>query len=137
MLKKILLLNLVLLCSIVFSQQDYNKIKSLPPSSVKSLIDESNIKKENVKDLQDYIEESYINVSKFYNKGALPTLQKGQYNVVLMDDIGNYTYKKSSDFKGMTPDSVENISYKKSSMEEALYGVFGEKFGIITMKLKK
>ena len=46
MLKKILLLNLVLLCSIVFSQQDYNKIKSLPPSSVKSLIDESNIKKE-------------------------------------------------------------------------------------------
>ncbi|MGV0938882.1 hypothetical protein [Empedobacter falsenii] len=137
MLKKILLLNLVLLCSIVFSQQENNKIKSLPPSSVKSLIDESNIKKENVKDLQDYIEDSYINASKYYNKGALPVVEKGEYYVLLIDENNKQIIKKSSDFKNIDPSNIKEFTYEKSAKAEYLGGYFGANFGVISIKLRK
>lgn len=120
--------------SLVFSQEKTNG--TITNTSV-SLLENSNIKKSNIINLQEYIENLYINSSKFYNNGALPSLKEGQYNVVLIDDFGNNSYKKSSDFKDISSDYVEYISYDKSPKENALYGDFGDKFGIITIKLKK
>lgn len=137
MVKKFLYISTIMYSSLVFSQEKTKTNNGTITNVSMSLIDKSNINNVDIIDLQDYIDNLYINSSKFYNKGALPTLQKGQYNVVLIDNTGNYSYKKSSDFRGVNPDSIEKIEYNKSSKVTAVYGSFGENFGIITIKLKK
>ncbi|RRT91822.1 hypothetical protein EGI88_06945 [Empedobacter falsenii] len=111
--------------------------KKLLPSSIKMLIDESNIKKENIIDLQTYIEEYYINASKYFNKGALPIVEKGEYSVLLIDEKDNKIIKKSSDFKNIDPSKIKEFTYEKSAKAEYLGGYFGANFGVISIKLRK
>ncbi|MBF0598352.1 hypothetical protein [Faecalibacter rhinopitheci] len=136
MLKKILLLNLVLSCSVVFSQEETTK-NGLPKSSIKSLIDTSNIEKSNVIDLQTYIEDTYVNSSKYYNKGALPIIKKGEYYVLLIDENDKKIIKKSSDFKDISPSKIKEFTYEKSVKSDYLGGYFGAVFGVISIKLRK
>lgn len=136
MLKKILLFNLILGCSVVFSQEETKK-NSLPPSSINSLIDGSNIKKTNIIDLQTYIEDIYINSSKYYNKGALPIVERGEYYVLLIDENNKQIIKKSSDFKDISPSKIKEFTYEKSIKADYLGGYFGANFGVISIKLKK
>lgn len=137
MLKNFLYIGTVMYSSLVFSQEKTKANNGTITNVSMSLIDKSNINNVDIIDLQEYIDNLYITSSKFYNKGALPTLENGQYGVVLIDGNGNKSYKNSSYFKGMNPNSIEKIEFNKSSETTALYGDFGEKFGKITIKLKK
>lgn len=136
MIKNTLIISTILVSSFTFSQEKKEEKKGTITSRSLSLIDKANINSSNITDLQEYIENLYIEASKFYNKGALPTIKKGEYHVLLIDSKGKGITKKSSDFQDLNPNSVEELTYNKSPKEEALYGSFGEKFGIIIIKLK-
>lgn len=119
--------------SLAFSQE---KITKLAPSITKWVIQrEENIQVENRISLQDFIENVYINSSQYFNEGALPLVEKGEFNVILLDKNSKQVYMKSSDFKDYTPDDIESFTFEKSDLA-TLYGLQGVYYGIITIKLK-
>jgi len=136
MIKNTFIISAILVSSFTFSQEKKEEKKGTITSRSFSLIDKANINSSNITDLQEYIENLYIEASKFYNKGALPTIKKGEYHVLLIDSKGKGITKKSSDFKGLNLSNVEEFNFNKSKKTGALYGTFGEVFGIITIKLK-
>lgn len=119
--------------SLAFSQE---KITKLAPSVTKWVIQrEENIQVENRISLQDFIENVCINSSQYFNEGALPLVEKGEFNVILLDKNSKQVYMKSSDFKDYTPDDIESFTFEKSDLA-TLYGLQGVYYGIITIKLK-
>lgn len=132
MLKNIFILVLISFSSILSAQDK----KGLPPSSSRIMI-KSEILQSDIINLQDYIESIYTNSSKFYNRGALPVVEKGDFTVILIDNNGKYEPKKSLDFKNIDIDSIEELQYEKSSRINALFGSNGALFGMVFVKLKQ
>lgn len=132
--KKIVTLVMLTVSSLAFSQE---KITKLAPSVTKWVIQrEENIQVENRISLQDFIENVCINSSQYFNEGALPLVEKGEFNVILLDKNSKQVYMKSSDFKDYTPDDIESFTFEKSDLA-TLYGLQGVYYGIITIKLKE
>lgn len=120
--------------SLAFSQE---KITKLAPSVTKLVIQrEENIQIENRISLQDFIENIYINSSQYFNEGALPLVEKGEFNVILLDKDSKQINMKSSDFKDYTPDDIKAFTFEKSVVSR-IYGLQGYYFGIVTIKLKE
>ena len=119
--------------SLAFSQD----VKKLPPSTTIAIIQvkPEEIKVENKINLQEFIENLYITSSKYFNEGALPVVEKGEFNVILLDKDSKQIYMKSSDFKDYTPNDIESFAFEKSVVSR-IYGLQGYYFGIVTIKLK-
>lgn len=131
--KKIVVLVMLTISSLAFSQE---KITKLAPSVTKWVIQrEEHVQVENRISLQDFIENICINSSQYFNEGALPLVEKGEFNVILLDKDSKQVYMKSSDFKDYTPDDIESFAFEKSDLA-TLYGLQGIYYGIITIKLK-
>ncbi len=119
--------------SLAFSQE---KITKIAPSVMKLVVqDREDISIENKITLQDFIENLYITSSKYFNEGALPVIEKGEFNVILLDKDSKQVYMKSADFKDYTPNDIESFAFEKSGYS-TIYGVQGYYFGIVTIKLK-
>lgn len=132
--RKILVFVMLALNSLAFSQE---KITRLAPSVTKWVIQrKEDVQTENKINLQDFIENVCINSSKYFNEGALPLVEKGEFNVILLDKNSKQVYMKSSDFKDYTPDDIEAFTFEKSDYS-TIYGVQGFYYGIITIKLKE
>ncbi|MDM1409028.1 hypothetical protein [Myroides sp. DF42-4-2] len=132
--KKIVTLVMLTVSSLAFSQE---KITKLAPSVTKLVIQrEENIQIENRISLQDFIENIYINSSQYFNEGALPLVEKGEFNVILLDKDSKQINMKSSDFKDYTPDDIKAFTFEKSVVSR-IYGLQGYYFGIVTIKLKE
>lgn len=107
--------------------------------STKLILDEESaeeVRKHNV-DLQSLVESIYIKSSKFFNQ-ALPAVEKGDYYVLI--DSGDGIENKqitTKELEGISPDQIEELTYKKSDVYAALYGTYGEMFGIVIIKLKE
>lgn len=119
--------------SLAFSQD----VKKLPRSTTIAIIQvkPEEIKIENKINLQEFIENLYINSSKYFNEGALPVVEKGEFNVILLDKDSKQVYMKSADFKDYTLNDIESFAFEKSGYS-TIYGVQGYYFGIVTIKLK-
>lgn len=127
----------MMLCStcLAFSQED---VKKLPPSTTIPIIQvkSEEIQIENKVNLQEFIENLYITSSKYFNEGALPLVEKGEFNVILLDKDSKQINMKSSDFKDYTPDDIKAFTFEKSVVSR-IYGLQGYYFGIVTIKLKE
>jgi len=132
MLNNIFVLVLISFSSILSAQDK----KGLPPSSSRIMI-KSEISQWDIINLQDYIESIYINSSKFYNRGGLAVVEKGDFTVILIDNEGKHQPKKSSDFKNIDLDLIQELKFEKSPQTNALFGSNGALFGMVFVKLKQ
>ncbi|MEK6511876.1 hypothetical protein [Myroides odoratimimus] len=131
--RKIGVLLILCLASNIYAQEKGRKERV----SIKLDVEDATmLNKENAIDLQEYIESVYLSSTKFFNQGALPLVEKGEYAVVLVDSEGNNELKKSSDFKGIAVDKIESFEYKKVLGKDFINGTFATSFGIISIKIK-
>lgn len=121
------------LASNIYAQE---RTKKLTVSLKLDVEDATMLNKENAIDLQEYIESVYLSSTKFFNQGALPLLEKGDYAVILVDSENNIELKKSSYFKGISVDKIESFEYKKTPGKDFINGSFATSFGIISIKIK-
>lgn len=108
-------------------------IKDTLPTSVQK-ISESNLG--NKLTLQQYVEDMYINTCKLYNKGAVPLVEAGEYDVLLIDKKGTAdgsTFVKSKDLALLKIEDVKEIKYEKSKQTDVMYGSRGGAFGIMVI----
>ena len=86
--------------------------------------------------LQDYIESFYKNSSRYYNS-ALPSLDKGEYQILIKrKNEEKIKVSKTKNLDSIHRKDILEIKYEKSKYVEALYGRFYAKFGIVTIVLK-
>lgn len=132
--KKIILLILLSIPSLAFSQE---RIKRLPPSYTKFAIEKKeNAQIENKINLQEFIENMYSNSSKYFNEGALPLIESGDFKVILLDKDSNRIVKKSADFKEYTPDDIETLTFEKTKYDK-VFGLETWFWGSVIVKLKE
>lgn len=131
--RKIGVFLILCLASNIYAQE---RTKKLTVSLKLDVEDATMLNKENAIDLQEYIESVYLSSTKFFNQGALPLLEKGEYAVILVNSENNMELKKSSYFKGISVDKIESFEYKKIPGKDFINGSFATSFGIISIKIK-
>lgn len=86
-------------------------------------------------DLVTYVESLYANSSLFYN-GRRPSIKSGDFFVIITTDGIDHKMVKTKNLKDLSFSDIEEISYKKSLVSDAIYGQFGQIFGMISIKIK-
>ncbi|MDR2223038.1 MAG: hypothetical protein LBE34_09895 [Flavobacteriaceae bacterium] len=92
------------------------------------------VKPENKLSLQKYVEELYINSCRLYHKGAMPTIESGDFNVLLVDKKNDCnSFVKSADLASLKIEEVKEIRYEKSKQTDVMYGSKGGIFGVVVI----
>ncbi|AJA69317.1 hypothetical protein HX045_03195 [Myroides odoratimimus] len=84
--------------------------------------------------LQQYVEDLYINTCKLYHKGAIPTIEPGNFSVMVIDKKGDgNTMMKSKDLALLKVEDVKEIRFEKSKQTDVMYGYKKGDFGMIVI----
>lgn len=108
-------------------------IKDTLPTSVQKI---SDMNLGNKVTLQQYVEDLYINTCKLYNKGAVPLVESGEYDVLVVDKkagLDGSNFVKSKDLALLKIEDVKEIKYEKSKQTDVMYGSRGGAFGIMVI----
>lgn len=119
-----------------FAQLPQDKTTVIKDSMPKAYVGITDVNPSNKVTLQQYVEELYINTCKLYNKGAIPLVESGEYNVLLVDKnagVDASTFIKSKDLAMLKIEDVKEIRYEKSKQTDVMYGSRGGAFGIVVI----
>ncbi|MDR0229952.1 MAG: hypothetical protein LBI72_12955 [Flavobacteriaceae bacterium] len=129
----------VTLCVTTFSfaqepQKEQVKKEQLKEVPMQTYELPNQVKPENKLSLQKYVEELYINSCRLYHKGAMPTVESGEFNVLLIDKKNDCnSFIKSADLATLTIEEVKEIRYEKSKQTDVMYGTKGGAFGVVVI----
>ncbi|MDM1092709.1 hypothetical protein [Myroides odoratimimus] len=129
----IVALGVTALCFAQDPQEKTINAKDSLPTSVQKI---SEVNPGNKVSLQEYVEELYINTCKLYNRGAVPLVDSGDYDVLLVDKKGSAEgskFVKSKDLALLKIEEVKEIKYEKSKQTDMMYGTRGGAFGIVVI----
>ena len=126
--KKITLLILLIISIHSFGQQNGIK-ESFPKKTIK--LDENTQRLS----LKEFVENIYINSLNTF-EGEKPLMNVEELNVQMKRNSGKFQFMKLKDLNDISVDQIKSFEYKKDKKTEALYGVIGELFGMVTVELK-